>query len=97
MKHIFTWRHVSIVAVALVMLTAFSCKDKKPAPTNETGFEMSMTNADSTAVVQLVEQFFGYAENEGYTEAAAMLLQPTPILIRFILNQSLLTTNSLIR
>lgn len=73
MKHIFTWRHVSIVAVALVMLTAFSCKDKKPAPTNETGFEMSMTNADSTAVVQLVEQFFGYAENEGYTEAAAML------------------------
>lgn len=75
MKHILIRRYALVVAVALVILTAFSCKDKKPAASNETAFEQSMTNADSTAVVQLVDQFFGYAENEGYTEAAAMLFQ----------------------
>lgn len=72
MKHIFKSQYVLAIAVAIVMFAAVGCKQKKPAPT-ETGFELSMTNADSTAVVQLVDQFFGYAENECYTEAAAML------------------------
>ena len=72
MKHIFKSQYVLAIAVAIVMFAAVGCKQKKSAPT-ETGFELSMTNADSTAVVQLVDQFFGYAENECYTEAAAML------------------------
>ena len=60
------------MAVALVVLMAVGCKQNKPEP-KETGFELALTNADSAAVVQLVDQFFGYAEHGGYTDAAAMI------------------------
>lgn len=95
MKHIFKSQYVLAIAVAIVMLAAVGCKQKKSAPT-ETGFELSMTNADSTAVVQLVDQFFGYAENECYTEAAAMLSLHILRLIRSILNRNLSTMSNLV-
>ena len=60
------------MAVALVVLMAVGCKQNKPEP-KETGFELALTNADSAAVVQLVDQFFGYSEHGGYTDAAAMI------------------------
>lgn len=58
----------------MALLTmAYGCKDKAKPETGETGFEMAVTNADSAAVVQLVDQFFNLAESGGYTDAAAML------------------------
>ena len=72
MKHLFNKGQVLTMAVALVVLMAVGCKQNKPEP-KETGFELALTNADSAAVVQLVDQFFGYAEHGGYTDAAAMI------------------------
>lgn len=48
------------------------CKDK-PQPADKTGFEMNLTNEDSTNVINLVNTFFEYAEHGKYDEAAAML------------------------
>ena len=49
------------------------CKDKPKQESKFTGFEQSMTNADSTEVEHLVNVFFKYAESGKYGEAVGML------------------------
>ena len=59
----------------MMLFAAFAlvgCKDK-PQPADKTGFEMNLTNEDSTNVINLVNTFFEYAEHGKYDEAAAML------------------------
>lgn len=62
---------VFVLAVALV--TMGSCGEKKKNNSPLTGFEQSMTNADSVEVTHLVNQFFEYAEKGDYDAAAAMV------------------------
>lgn len=61
----------------MMLFAAFllvGCKDK-PKQTDKTGFELNLTNEDSTNVVNLVNTFFECAENGRYDEAAAMLYE----------------------
>ena len=56
-----------------------SCSSKKkevqgPPPTD---FEKGMTAKDTTAVKELVHQFFAYAKEKNFTEAAGMLYRTT--------------------
>lgn len=56
-----------------------SCSSKKkevqgPPPTD---FEKGMTAKDTTAVKELVDQFFAYAKEKNFTEAAGMLYRTT--------------------
>lgn len=50
------------------------CKDKPKRQVQQfTEFEQKLTNADSTEVARLIEQFFQYAEQGKVSEAAGML------------------------
>lgn len=73
MKHLF---YVMLTIVLALGLQA--CKDKKPQGPQPTDFEQALTNEDSMKVAQLVDQFFNYAENRQYDEAAAMLYRLDP-------------------
>ena len=61
----------------LMVLTTFTfsgCKGDKAKQGNEpTGFELAMTEKDTTAVINLVNQFFGMVESGNITDAVAML------------------------
>jgi muconolactone delta-isomerase len=64
---------IGISLFALLVLSFVGCKNKQKQESERTGFELSMTNADSTEVQHLVNMFFEYAEKGNYTEAAGML------------------------
>lgn len=54
--------------------TLSGCKDKPKRQASQfTEFEQKLTNADSSEVARLVEQFFQYAEQGKTSEAAGML------------------------
>lgn len=65
--------YVGFFLLLFVIICFTGCKDRQKQNNNLTGFEQSMTNADSTEVVHLVNMFFQYAENGKYADAAAML------------------------
>lgn len=67
-----------ILALCLALLGTASCKDKKKDAPVKTEFETGLNNADSTAVAELVDKFFAYAENRQFDEAAAMLYRTDP-------------------
>lgn len=71
MKKIQTFLGVFVLALSLVALG--SCGEKKKAPSNKTGFEQSLTNADSVEVTHLVNKFFEFAQNGDYDAAVGML------------------------
>ena len=64
--------YVVVLAMGLLLLTFAGCKDKKPA-SPLTGFEQNLTNKDSVEVMQLVNEFFQYAESGNFDAAAGML------------------------
>lgn len=68
-------RNIPLMLLVLVLVTAFfSCRsDKKDKTSQETDFEQAMGAEDTLAVLKLVDEFFGYAENGQYDEAAMML------------------------
>ena len=68
---------LGILAFIAMSLSLTGCKDK-PKPSPLTGFEQNLTNADSVAVMNLVNQFFEYAEHGKYIDAAAMLYEDDP-------------------
>ena len=64
-----------VSALMLSLSSCNSCSSKKkevqgPPPTD---FEKGMTAKDTTAVKELVDQFFAYAKEKNFTEAAGML------------------------
>ena len=64
-----------LLGILMLVVAVFSfsgCKKEKPQ-SQQTSFEQSLTNKDSTEVTNLVNQFFEYAENGKYADAAAML------------------------
>lgn len=71
MKKIQTF--LGALALVLSLVALGSCGEKKKAPSNKTGFEESLTSADSAEVTHLVNQFFEYAQSGKYDEAAGML------------------------
>lgn len=69
---------ISFVGFLLLSLFVFcftGCNNKPKQESKFTGFEQSMTNADSTEVEHLVNVFFKYAESGKYNDAVAMLYQ----------------------
>jgi len=66
-------RNVLILAV-LVALLFVGCKQEKPKQEAAyTDYELAMTNQDTVAVTQLVNQFFDYLEHDRLSDAVAML------------------------
>ena len=68
-----------VSALMLSLSSCNSCSSKKkevqgPPPTD---FEKGMTAKDTTAVKELVDQFFAYAKEKNFTEAAGMLYRTT--------------------
>lgn len=63
----------SAVVLSLTGLMLFSCGPKSSQKSTETTFEEYLTDKDSATVIQLVNDFFFYAEQGNYAEAAAML------------------------
>ena len=53
-----------------------SCSKEKEGHSSLTEFESRLTNEDSVAVIDLVNQFYQLVEAEDFTSAAAMLYQP---------------------
>lgn len=51
------------------------CKSDKQKASNATGFELAMTDKDTTAIVNLVNNFFQAVESGEITDAVAMLYQ----------------------
>ena len=66
------------LAVLCIMTLMSSCGDKPKPKSPLTGFEQSLTNNDSVAVVKLIDTFFQYAESGKYEDAAAMLYFSDP-------------------
>ena len=63
-----------LLLTALVTFTLAGCKgDKAPQGNEPTGFELAMTDHDTTTVVNLVNQFFESVESGNVTDAVAML------------------------
>ena len=60
-----------------VLVTSFfaSCKGNKAPKDQPTGFELAMTDKDTTAIVNLVNQFFASVEDGNISDAVAMLYQ----------------------
>ena len=71
-------KYLTLLLFATVM-SAFiftGCKgDKAPKGNQPTGFELAMTDQDTTAVVNLINQFFGMVESGNITDAVSMLYQ----------------------
>ena len=73
--YIFLLAVLPLMAATMLCGCHSSSKDQG-AKSSMTDFESGLTNQDSVAVVSLINQFFGYAENEDYSSAAAMLYRP---------------------
>ena len=76
MKRNYFFQTVALFAITILMLT--SCHQKAEQKDNRTQFEQYLTNTDSIQVVELINTFFKYAEEENYAEAAAMLYKVDP-------------------
>lgn len=66
---------VPMLFMLLMMNSCNSCSNKKDEPKGPqpTEFEEAMTAKDTTAVKQLVDQFFSYVKEKNFSEAAGML------------------------
>lgn len=53
-----------------------SCSKEETKKSGQTEFEGSLTNEDSLAVIDLVNQFYTFAENEDFDAAVSMLYLP---------------------
>lgn len=73
MKRINLYTGIYVIAIISV-LSALSCKSgkNKPEPVR-TDFELGMAKEDSLEVERLIDEFFQYAIDKNYTEAAGML------------------------
>lgn len=67
--------HTGIYIIAVIFtLSVFSCKSEKNRPEPaKTDFELGMAREDSLEVKRLINEFFQYATDKNYTEAAGML------------------------
>ena len=77
-----SFKIVIILFVSALMLSLSSCnscssKKKEVQGPPPTDFEKGMTAKDTTAVKELVDQFFAYAKEKNFTEAAGMLYRTT--------------------
>ena len=67
------------IALFILALTFTGCGDKpKQKESNQTVFELSMTEKDTTEVANLVNHFFELLETDRVTDAVAMLYQVNP-------------------
>ena len=56
-------------------LTIVGCQDKPKQTTTQTEYELSMTDKDTAAVANLVDQFFMLLEEDRVTDAVSLLYQ----------------------
>jgi len=68
-------QHILILSVLLPLagLVLTGCRQKAEQKDTRTQFEKYLTNQDSLKVIELIDQFFFYAEQGNYADAAAML------------------------
>ena len=77
-----SFRFLILILASALMLSLSSCnscssKKKEVQGPPPTDFEKGMTAKDTTAVKELVDQFFAYAKEKNFTEAAGMLYRTT--------------------
>ena len=67
--------YMSLLCV-IMALSVMGCRNDAKPESRMTAFERAITNADSVAVINLVDQFFGLLEQGQVRSAVAMLYKP---------------------